>query len=556
MDLIAQEERAYRNWATKCTEAEERNIMLASLVKNGVGLAEVENFARCEERKLRGGGKKDKLRRMVTNLMKEKLKDNLVFAQKARKKRDKRRQCLEGMLGKNSKQYREIVKDVRKNGDRLRRKTRKRYKKKASFLIKKYGEKYGMRDLGMTNDEYVKYGGANVFKEKCDLVVEAAKGPVIVCQQGEEIELSEDEVKVLSLGPKFNILKKLKIGDFEPALEEAIMKYKWDSMNDDKPEPRKELSDVAIEVLLKNLCTKDEYEEMLKDEEEYDMRRRMVFDRVMKRFSYAKKKVTDAKGNSRVTFPKEVGKYDDEATLEMVRLELLDVFKKYCDEKCSKGGVQASNLDECEMRGLKSLQKRVKDGEILIVPTDKSGRFAIMSVATYELAGSAHTKKDEEVTPEIVRSTQAELNGNVSMLIKFFKLGAEWGQSDRMRETMLNSSLSLCPMYLLYKDHKGWTWEKGPVPPTRPVASGNRGMNIHLSEIISEVLEPVADEMDGKNEVISTEDMVAKLLEVDRSLMNWNEVEWWRGVVYDGFEACLVCRGDEKYVLDTNNPEL
>ena len=164
--------------------------------------------------------------------------------------------------------------------------------------------------------------------------------------------------------------------------------------------------------------------------------------------------------------------------------------------------------------------------------------------------------KDEEVTPEIVRPTQAELNGNVSMLIKFFKLGAEWGQSDRMRETMLNSSLSLCPMYLLYKDHKGWTWEKGPVPPTRPVASGNRGMNIHLSEIISEVLEPVADEMDGKNEVISTEDMVAKLLEVDRSLMNWNEVEWWRGVVYDGFEACLVCRGDEKYVLDTNNPEL
>ena len=79
---------------------------------------------------------------------------------------------------------------------------------------------------------------------------------------------------------------------------------------------------------------------------------------------------------------------------------------------------------------------------------------------------------------------------------------------------------------------------------------------MHLSEIISEVLEPVADEMDGKNEVISTEDMVAKLLEVDRSLMNWNEVEWWRGVVYDGFEACLECRGDKKYVLDTNNPEL
>ena len=84
-----------------------------------------------------------------------------------------------------------------------------------------------------------------------------------------------------------------------------------------------------------------------------------------------------------------------------------------------------------------------------------------MSVPTYELAGSAHTEKDEEVTSEIVKSTQTELNGNVSMLIKVFKLGAEWGHSDRVRETMINNSLSICPMYLLYKDHKGCKDRKG-----------------------------------------------------------------------------------------------
>ena len=79
----------------------------------------------------------------------------------------------------------------------------------------------------------------------------------------------------------------------------------------------------------------------------------------------------------------------------------------------------------------------------------------------------------------------------------------------------MNNSLSLCPLYLLYEDHKGWTCEKGPVPPTRPVDSGNRGMNMHLSEILSDSLEPVADGLENTCEVVSTEDMVARLGKLD-----------------------------------------
>ena len=42
------------------------------------------------------------------------------------------------------------------------------------------------------------------------------------------------------------------------------------------------------------------------------------------------------------------------------------------------------------------------------------------------------------------------------------------------------------------------------------MGSGNRGMNMHLSEILSEILEPIADEAKNTCEVISTEDMVAR----------------------------------------------
>ena len=168
------------------------------------------------------------------------------------------------------------------------------------------------------------------------------------------------------------------------------------------------------------------------------------------------------------------------------------------------------------------------------------------------MAGQAHTSRDEVVEFSEIKSTQAELHG----LIKTFKIGEGWDHVERMRETMINNSLAVCPLYLLYKDHKGWDVSKGPVPPTRPVASGNRGMNLHLSEILSDILEPVADGVKDSCEVISTEDMVARMLLKDRSLVGWHEGSWLRNVEREGFSACMECRGSEDYKFDKNNPEL
>ena len=74
---------------------------------------------------------------------------------------------------------------------------------------------------------------------------------------------------------------------------------------------------------------------------------------------------------------------------------------------------------------------------------------------------------------------------------------------------MLGESMEACPVHLLYKDHKGWSSDKGGVPPTRHVAGGNRGMNLHVSEIVSDILEPMVDRVTGGCEVISTEDALS-----------------------------------------------
>ena len=140
---------------------------------------------------------------------------------------------------------------------------------------------------------------------------------------------------------------------------------------------------------------------------------------------------------------------------------------------------------------------RVKNGELVVLPTDKTGLCAVMTRETYTECGLKHTEGDTLVDLEILKKAQNEINGHTSMLIKIFSIGEAWKHTSRVRETMLGESMATCPLSLLYKDHKGWTMNKGTCPPTRPVAGGHLGMNIHLSEVISDLVEPLVDKYVG-----------------------------------------------------------
>ena len=68
---------------------------------------------------------------------------------------------------------------------------------------------------------------------------------------------------------------------------------------------------------------------------------------------------------------------------------------------------------------------------------------------TYMIMGDEHTKGDELVTDETVRATQQMINGHIAMVIKAFKIGEYWGQVERMRESTINDSEEISPMYLV-----------------------------------------------------------------------------------------------------------
>jgi hypothetical protein len=78
----------------------------------------------------------------------------------------------------------------------------------------------------------------------------------------------------------------------------------------------------------------------------------------------------------------------------VMRSELLHHHREWTAQNCNCKGDQKANLTKQEQAGLKSIQKRIAEGELVILPTDKSGRFAIMSMETYVAAGSVHVKDD------------------------------------------------------------------------------------------------------------------------------------------------------------------
>ena len=199
---------------------------------------------------------------------------------------------------------------------------------------------------------------------------------------------------------------------------------------------------------------------------------------------YRRQRATSCKHNTNVILPGPLTPAQEQE-LECRRVEWSRIFDTFVEEFTDEKGVQESNLTAQEARGLRKLQKRIKEGTLVVVKTDKSGRFSIMSMVEYERAGRVHTEKDLEVDLEFLQENQRRVNGYISMMCKIFQIGASHKHQDRVRSLKVTLSLSVAPMYLLFKDHKGWSLETGTPPPLRPVVSAGGGQNDHLSEIVS-----------------------------------------------------------------------
>ena len=197
---------------------------------------------------------------------------------------------------------------------------------------------------------------------------------------------------------------------------------------------------------------------------------------------------------------------------EMIKKENISSVKKGYDTGGNSKNFRTReplNLNKKERDGLKSICKRIKDGDLIVTSTDKSSRFAVLSREQYLKSGYTHTSQDREISWDDVKYLQTHVNSHMWWLSDIVGY-CDKTDSKRMNRNLQGSSLEIPEMVLLIKDHKAWRYGENIAVPSCPVVSGSRNINTHLSEFVSEILEPISREMKS-GEVSSTEEALSKI---------------------------------------------
>ena len=187
--------------------------------------------------------------------------------------------------------------------------------------------------------------------------------------------------------------------------------------------------------------------------EEAEAVSRQIYDPVRKEYDDRCRRATDLKECSRVTLPKPLG-VANEAMIEMRREAHMRVFREFREKHCVRDGSQKSNLTEEEQEGLKTLMKRIKEGELVVMKTDKSGKFCVTTKEKYVEMGMDHVKNDKEVTREELREVERHLNGHTAAWCIMFSTGENHSHTSRIIKSKTTFSNNIANLYLMYKDHK------------------------------------------------------------------------------------------------------
>ena len=167
-----------------------------------------------------------------------------------------------------------------------------------------------------------------------------------------------------------------------------------------------------------------------------------------------KRRVTDLAQNTKVYLPPPLNP-TTEAGLAVKKQELMSTFKEFLGKSCDdRGNQKATSLTKSQREGLASLKKRSKEGDLFILETDKTNKFAAVNQDTFLKMGQKHTHKDEVISQVDAEAIQREANGHVSMWIKMLGMGDAHGHGPRIRESLIQESCVVPPMKLLIKDHK------------------------------------------------------------------------------------------------------
>ena len=475
--------------------------LLKNLIKEGMGLAELEYFSKGLERCYKSSKyKSDKnsvkvKTRLMKCTMQAKLEDEQNYLRELNYKKAKLRQEICNKLVKNSRPCRRVMKKLLQIEQTRKSEMNKKYMKKLKHLKTKFRPQEDKKDHQVPED-IVEFSDCVVFdKIKFNnLTVESYEVKKIG-----NVELTPEEESLLKLHPKFCILENLQEYMFEQEQEAALAKLRM--------EAHKQAENENLD------------EDEIEESEEMDAKNRQVYDPIDKNYDSRRRRVTDLKECSRVTLPKPL-KPQEEANLEIRKRTQLEIFRKYKRKNCNKNGEQESNLTQEQKQGLKSLQKKISEGSVIIIKTDKSSKLAATTQEEYLRMGQEHISKDKKISRQELIEMEENLNGHNRAWANIWATGKDHDHFERVISSKTTHSENLANLYLMYKDHK-------PGDKTRPTATGHSSNSLGLSNAVAEVLEAVACSLENRYNTISSEDMLSRIHGFNKKIKNKKPLASW-----------------------------
>ena len=210
-----------------------------------------------------------------------------------------------------------------------------------------------------------------------------------------EPRLSKDERMVLRLPPGMTVNPKIDpksfLNDNEQAMAKVRMSLREEEGHDKGVKSLRDMGlsqedaeeqrdwegwdevDIEDEKFLEYKMYRELNEEQKLELEKKDARLRQFFDFRDKSINLGKKSINDSKLNSKISLPGQL-QVIKEAYIN-VRKDRYDSIQKDFYRERTKKGKQPSNLTPQKEKGLKSVLKRSKAGEVSVCLTDKSGKL-------------------------------------------------------------------------------------------------------------------------------------------------------------------------------------
>ena len=515
----------------KVTDAELRVELLEKLDRNRLCTNDVLSFVN-NQAKLRSENKTRDVS-TIRQAMKAKVEDSKkALVMKRRTLTHIKKNHLEKLNGKWFKLNR-IVKRMTDSVRAKKQKTKLKYDRKYKHLEKAQtpASSLHMNKFRPTcvPSRLKEYSSLPIFETPRDLPQkEPPRGPFIA---DSSLKFSDGELKLLSRDPKYSLMMEVDELEFVTESERMLSKHRYGvgCINSDAKTGLLGKKETPVKTLHSMWM---------------DSRHKYIFDPFKRSINFNHRRATDCKINKRVKLPRPLNA-SQEFECELRKRKYLEAYNKYlayardikkknknskakgnlrdipispdiCHEK-KTGSKKIINISAKENEGMKSLKKRVEGDEIRITATDKSSRMAVLTYEQYMEAGRSHTKKDEKIGWKAAKYFQTQVNNHIWWLANIIGYGEDTDMT-RMLKNVHNGTPEVPELSILVKDHKEWSLESDDPVPSRPVLSGNGCINTHLSEIISEVIEPVALELEG-GEIQSSEEALEKIDALNKNIL-------------------------------------